>query len=437
LTAATTLQDVRLELARNETLQLASGHVPRHKVTMTGLFSMAFDIEDQQYVFTHIVYYLIVMSSRFIFKRELSRTKGKKTSKQLADLEDKRSSLIRQIMIWRPIQLAYIPHVASLLPLVQDDRTNGGGHHSNPESMLLYLPSSLPPEIRQRPELKNIHDAELRLREAQADDALADVRRLRRVIQGLWQFKKLNVSGTGNRNNTRMLHSFSRFDTKLQLAANRYRVAYTALRALDLNGLWKDRLKELKPSDLRGPGRDPDNPEDAKSNGRFEPSWIWLMKRLPQERGDNQTEEEFNHSMRAEWAQTRARMCRWDEELLIIQEEMRRVLSFYEWRSAWWLEQANRRIALESSIQSGVVAYAHKQSALCLRMAARCAEYWLPVMNKHGIIPTWGSKYRAVLFSHDSTVSDDDDDDDDSELGKDDNRSHAGELDIDDILDFD
>ena len=53
------------------------------------------------------------------------------------------------------------------------------------------------------------------------------------------------------------------------------------------------------------------------------------MKRLPQERGDNQTEEEFNHSMRAEWAQTRARMCRWDEELLIIQEEMQQVLSFY------------------------------------------------------------------------------------------------------------
>jgi hypothetical protein len=52
LIAATTLQDVRLELARNETLKLAFGHEPRHKVTMTGLFSMAFDIEEQQYVFT-------------------------------------------------------------------------------------------------------------------------------------------------------------------------------------------------------------------------------------------------------------------------------------------------------------------------------------------------------------------------------------------------
>ena len=48
LKTATTLHDVRLELARNETLQLASGCVPQHKVSMTGFFSMGFDIEDQQ-----------------------------------------------------------------------------------------------------------------------------------------------------------------------------------------------------------------------------------------------------------------------------------------------------------------------------------------------------------------------------------------------------
>ena len=108
------------------------------------------------------------------------------------------------------------------------------------------------------------------------NDALADVCHLCCIIQGLWQFKKLNVSGTGNRPNTWMLNLFSWFDTKLQHAANCYNVAYTALKALDPNGGWKEQLKE--PSDLWGPGRDSDNPEDAKrSNGWFEPSWIWLV----------------------------------------------------------------------------------------------------------------------------------------------------------------
>jgi hypothetical protein len=323
-----------------------------------------------------------------------------------------------------------------LIPLVQGGDSADDGHYSNPESTPLYLPSSLPSRISQLPELKVIREAEHRLREAQADDALANVRHLRRVIQGLWQFKKLNVSGTGNRPNTRMLSLWSRFDTKLQQAANRYNVAYTALKALDQNGTWKDRLKELKPSDLRGPGRDSDNPEDAKTNGRFEPSWIWLVARLPQERGENQTEDEFNHSMRTEWAQTRARMCRWKEELLIVQEEMRRVLAYFEWRSSWWLEQGNRRTNLDSSLQSGLVAYAHKQSTLCLRMAARCATYWLPVMKKHGIIPKWGGKYQTASSAVKNGDSSSDSEEEEPEWGTD-NRSDAGELNVDDILDFD
>src|ERR1700678_3554518 len=103
-------------------------------------------------------------------------------------------------------------------------------------------------------------------RGAQANDALADVRRLRRIIQGLWQFKKLNVSGTGTRPNTLMLNLYKQFETKILHAANRYNVAYTALKSLDPNGSWKEWMKELKPSDLHGPRRDIDNPEDSKTS---------------------------------------------------------------------------------------------------------------------------------------------------------------------------
>ncbi|KDR76587.1 hypothetical protein GALMADRAFT_67342 [Galerina marginata CBS 339.88] len=416
---ATTLQDARLELARQENSQLASGRAPRHKVTLMGFFSMGFDIEDQQ----------------FILKSELSKSKGKKTSKQLADLEKKKSALIRRIQIWRPVQLAYTPQVAPLLPLLQgiDDMAN---QYANPESATLFFPSSLPPDIRQLPELKEIRDAERSLREPQAHDALADVRRLRRIIQGLWQFKKLNVSGTGNKPNTRMLGSYSQIEHKLQRAANRYRVAYTALMALDPDGKWRECLKELKPTDLRGPGRDPENLEDSKtSNGRFTPSWIWLVPRPPQEKGDDQTEEEFNDTMRAEWAQTRARMCRWDEELLILQEEMRRVLAFFEWKASWWLEQGNRRRNLESSVESGLIAYAHKQANICLRMAARCAIDWLPILKEHGIIPTWNVRYSGVIVtSTEANITSDSEDDEG--LDGADNKSDTSVLDVDETFDF-
>jgi hypothetical protein len=55
-------------------------------------------------------------------------------------------------------------------------------------------------------------------------------------------------------------------------------------------------------------------------------------------------------------------------------------------------------------------------------------------MKKHGIIPPWSSKYRIVSASVGvgGSVSDSEDEED-----QDDNRSDVGELDINDILDFD
>ena len=140
--------------------------------------------------------------------------------------------------------------------------------------------------------------------------------------------------------------------------------------------------------------------------------------------------------MRAEWAQTRARMCRWDEELLIIQEEMRRVLAFFEWKSTWWLEQGNQRQGLKSSIESGVVAYAHKQANICLSMATRCAVYWFPIIKKYSIDPTWSTKYKALMTDNDAEPHSDSDSEDDDGLGHKDDKSDVGDAEIDEMFDF-
>jgi len=47
---ATTLQDVRLQFAKEEAVQAARGVLPKHKTTLTGFFFAAFEIEEQQYV---------------------------------------------------------------------------------------------------------------------------------------------------------------------------------------------------------------------------------------------------------------------------------------------------------------------------------------------------------------------------------------------------
>ena len=178
------------------------------------------------------------------------------------------------------------------------------------------------------------------MREAQADDSLAHICRLRRVIQGMWQFKKFSISRTGNRPNTRLLSTYHSLANNIQKHAHIYRSAYAALQVLDPGGMWSHCLRPLLDRDICGPGKDPDDPTQ---NGRYKPSWIWLVVHKPSTKFEV-LEEDFNESMRVEWAKVMARAARWKEELLIVQEEIRRVLAYFAWKSKWLVDQASRRV---------------------------------------------------------------------------------------------
>jgi hypothetical protein len=336
----------------------------------------------------------IYIFERYLLRRTPSSSSSKKktkTSKQIADIEEKRTSLLRVIQSWRQIQLAYMPQAASFIASMSAITSEGGELVPEAaEKVLLYLPSSLPPHIRNQTELHDICDKERRLREAQADDSLAHIRRLRRVIQGMWQFKKISISGTGNRPNTRMLTTYQSLTNNIQKHAHIYRSAYAALQVLDPGGMWSRRLRTLLDKDIRGPGKDPD---DLMQNGRYEPSWIWLVAPKPSSEFEV-VEEDFNDSMRVEWAKVMARAARWNEELLIVQEEMRRVLAFFAWRSSRWVDCATRQmVGDDPALIDGIHAYAHKQAILQTRMAERCADHWLPVLEKRGITPSWKADF--------------------------------------------
>lgn len=51
LKLATTLQDVRLQLAREEAADAAQGNLPLHRTTLTSFLTLALDLEEQQYVY--------------------------------------------------------------------------------------------------------------------------------------------------------------------------------------------------------------------------------------------------------------------------------------------------------------------------------------------------------------------------------------------------
>ena len=141
---------------------------------------------------------------------------------------------------------------------------------------------------------------------------------------------------------------------------------------------------------------------DDITNSHYQLSWIWLAPRVDGPSNVETTigEEEFNGTMQAECSKARARMQRWNEELLIVQEEMWRAIVYLNWKAAWWREQSSLRNHEDETILSGVLGYTHKQATICSRMAERCAVYWLPHLREKGITPTWEGDYEHLL--HDS-----------------------------------
>ena len=131
-------------------------------------------------------------------------------------------------------------------------------HSLTAEVVPLFLPSSVSSNLQNSPGFAKPLAHETQLRVAQADDALADIRHHLRIISGLWQFKKVNISGTGNRPNTRMRSLFNRFNHRMRQSVLRYRAARSALLAANLGAgqNWEERLKDLKDDDVRGPAKD-------------------------------------------------------------------------------------------------------------------------------------------------------------------------------------
>lgn len=281
------------------------------------------------------------------------------------------------------------------------------------ESIALHLPSALPPHIRNISSVKTFAEKERKLREAQADSALTDIRRQRRILSGLYLFKKLNVSGPGIKANTRMHSLFKRFNHKTLRCAERYRAAREALVALDPSGKWSEHLRPLHQKDIRGPGKDVNDPG---SNGRYEPSWIWLVPRATNVPNPEASEDVLDDSLRVEWSKTKARMERWEEEVLLIQEEMRRVVEYLMWKADWWRGQTGRRSVGDTDILHGVAAYAHKQAAISSALAVSCVRRWTLTLRKNDLLPgIWEQYVNPSIVVTDDIDGDGDGDEDEVE----------------------
>lgn len=93
--------------------------------------------------------------------------------------------------------------------------------------------------------------------------------------------------------------------------------------------------------------------------------------------------------MRVEWFRNQARLMRWEEELVIVEEEMRRVLQYHLWKASEWRSKAGKRIGMETKIKQGLMAYAEEQAVVWESLGKKFADRWWDVMSANGLKTDW------------------------------------------------
>ena len=313
-------------------------------------------------------------------------------------LAERRKGITESVRGFRSVQKVYMPGLSNLID--SDDSKLD----TRPELFKLMLPSQLSPVERQSWCLPGIPTLEARFRYAQADDALNEIRRLRQIFQGLSDQNRKHINNSQG-TVTRTLGTFGRYKARISRFATIYRHARRALLALDPTGRithWTPRFLELKDADIRGPGRE----EDEPSEGQTVSSWIWLVPK-PSSASDMSglstsaaSGEEVAASIRAHWARCQARAERYEEEVELTIEEMRRTLEFFKWKSQWWLALQDSRASSpeppDPQVVHGLRAYAHRQSSIYSSLVTTYINHWQEFLVERSLGLQWLGLYTSI-----------------------------------------
>jgi hypothetical protein len=187
---------------------------------------------------------------------------------------------------------------------------------------------------------------------------------------------------------------------KIETAKLRYQQAWRSADRLDPAGPWSLNFRWLNTKDIRGPSAADDLSDLAAmkiskkirrdaadlGQGTYERSWIWNVAL------DGNTDPDG--ALRVEWAKSQANAERWEEELQLVPEEMRRTLAYFEWSASWWSQRIGARPTASIELQSALDAEARRQEALLRQRIVVFASAWLPYLKRLGLGTSWMSTYK-------------------------------------------
>ncbi|KAG5219496.1 RNA-directed DNA polymerase from transposon X-element [Salix suchowensis] len=176
--------------------------------------------------------------------------------------------------------------------------------------------------------------------------------------------RQLLILSTMYQSKDRMIRGQSHNTCSVTLIHNvQMRVNFLAANGLLDKSGWQTTLRLLEDSDLRSLK----GGEDASSSeGQRTLSWIWMTQRTD----ESEMTDTMSEVLRIEWCKSRARAQRWQEECILLKEEMRRIIQFHTWEAETWAAHARE------ATTAGACAYAWRQNAARLHLASTCTHTW-------------------------------------------------------------
>ncbi|KAJ7018076.1 hypothetical protein C8F04DRAFT_977957, partial [Mycena alexandri] len=336
----------------------------------------------------------------------LEAKRRNRTTIQATTLQRQRTILLGNISKLHDVQAQYMPGLQQWA--ARQNPPLSAGNNAKPETIKIFLPSALPADQRESVCMAGLTRQEEELRNAQAGDALRDLRRGLRTRTFAHRFKRKHISGQGMYTKSRSL--LDAIEDGIRDAMSRYRAARAALLALRGPGAWAEELRELKQEDVRGMNERLMNDEEKEENrkarygeavdltvlfnletgeGKRLLSWIWHtgLQNGPDEAADGT----LHPDIRVEWMKARARADRWREELILVEEEMRRVLQFCRWKAEWWTarlepKRGPDRAEMEPELVEGLRAYALEQRSRENAWATSWEAKWAAIRARTGVV---------------------------------------------------
>lgn len=192
----------------------------------------------------------------------LEAKRRSRTTIQATELQRKRTLLLSKVAALQDVQNVYMPGLRQWI--AQQDPPLSPANNSKPETIKIFLPSSLPPADRDTVCLPTLSQNEEDLRQAQAGDALRELRSNLRTRTFAHQFKRKQMGGQGMYTKSQSLQDG--IEDRIRSAVTRYRAAWTGLVALRGPGEWQTVLQELRKEDVRGINERAMNDEEKAEN---------------------------------------------------------------------------------------------------------------------------------------------------------------------------